>query len=53
MDALDDTVVSPIKRGLGFTPTERNLEALADKIFLNLWSYPNPFGSGEISALSP
>jgi hypothetical protein len=32
-----------IKRGIGFTPTERNLVALADKIFLNLWTYPNLF----------
>jgi hypothetical protein len=32
-----------IKRGIGLTPTERNLAALADKIFLNLWSYPNLF----------
>src|ERR1700680_460504 len=32
-----------IKRGIGFTPTERNLAALADKIFLNLWTYPNLF----------
>ena len=35
-----------IKRGIGFTPTENNLAALADKIFLNLWTYPNLFGSG-------
>jgi hypothetical protein len=32
-----------IKRGIGFTPTEKNLAALADKIFLNLWTYPNLF----------
>src|SRR5258708_6104954 len=32
-----------VKRGIGFTPTEKNLTALADKIFLNLWSYPNLF----------
>ena len=37
-----------IKRGIGFTPTERNLAALADKIFLNLWTYPNLFkGDGK------
>jgi hypothetical protein len=34
-----------IKRGVGFTSTEKNLAALADKIFLNLWAYPNFFGS--------
>ena len=34
-----------IKRGVGFTSTEKNLAALADKIFLNLWAYPNLFGS--------
>jgi hypothetical protein len=33
-----------IKRGIGFTPTEKNLASLADKIFLNLWAYPNLFG---------
>src|SRR5258708_37586657 len=32
-----------IKRGIGFTPTEKNLAAFADKVFLNLWSYPNLF----------
>jgi hypothetical protein len=32
-----------IKRGIGFTPTEKYLAALADKIFLNLWTYPNLF----------
>jgi hypothetical protein len=30
-----------IKRGIGVSPTEKNLAALADKIFLNLWTYPN------------
>src|SRR5881397_1442263 len=33
--------MTAVKRGIGFTPTERNLAALADKIFLNLWTYPN------------
>jgi hypothetical protein len=32
-----------IKRGIGFTSTEKNLATLADKIFLDLWSYPNLF----------
>jgi hypothetical protein len=34
-----------IKRGIGFNPTERNLAALAEKTFLNLWTYPNLFRS--------
>ena len=34
-----------IKRGIGFTPTEKSLAALADMIFLNLWTYPNLFGT--------
>lgn len=33
-----------IKRGVGFTSTEKYLAALGDKIFLNLWTYPNLFG---------
>ena len=37
--------MAAIKRGIGFTPTEKNLAALADKIFLNLWTYPNLFGT--------
>jgi hypothetical protein len=32
-----------IKRGIGRSPTEKTLAALADKIFLNLWTYPNLF----------
>jgi hypothetical protein len=34
-----------IKRGIGRSPTEEKLAALADKIFLNLWTYPNLFKS--------
>jgi hypothetical protein len=34
-----------IKRGVGVSSTEKNLAALADKIFLNLWTYPNLYGS--------
>jgi hypothetical protein len=37
--------MAAIKRGIGFTPTEQTLAALADRIFLNLWSYPNLFKS--------
>jgi hypothetical protein len=32
-----------IIRGTGTTPSERYLARLADKTFLNLWSYPNLF----------
>jgi hypothetical protein len=32
-----------IIRGVGTTPSERYLAHLADKTFLNLWSYPNLF----------
>lgn len=30
-------------RGDGLTPSERYLASLAERSFLNLWSYPNPF----------
>ena len=32
-----------IKRGSGTTPSERYLATIADRNFLNLWSYPNLF----------
>jgi hypothetical protein len=32
-----------INRSLGTTPSERYLAKLADRTFLNLWSYPNLF----------
>jgi hypothetical protein len=32
-----------IRRGSGTTPSEQYLAALADRTFLNLWSYPNLF----------
>jgi len=35
--------MKPIKRGTGFTESERYLARLAEKTFLNLWSYPNTF----------
>jgi hypothetical protein len=34
---------SAITRGKGFTPSEEYLAKLADRSFLNLWSYPNTF----------
>lgn len=37
------SAMSIINRGTGKTPTERHLSKLADKSFLNLWSYANVF----------
>ena len=33
----------PVIKAEGITPSERYLARLAEKSFLNLWSYPNPF----------
>ena len=33
----------PVVKAEGVTPSERYLASLADKSFLNLWSYPTPF----------
>jgi hypothetical protein len=38
-DSNSCSSMTVIKRGIGLTPTEKNLTALADKIFLNLWAY--------------
>lgn len=35
--------MNPINRGTGSTESERYLATLADRTFLNLWSYPNPY----------
>ena len=35
--------MKPIKRGMGITDSERYLARIAEKTFLNLWSYPNTF----------
>lgn len=35
--------MKPINRGNGITESERYLARLADKAFLNLWSYPNTY----------
>jgi putative intracellular protease/amidase len=46
-----------VLRGLGTTLSERHLAKLADRSFLNLWSYPNTFidkktgGKGDGKAL--
>lgn len=34
---------APVIRGEGQTPSEQYLAKLADRSFLKLWSYPNPF----------
>jgi len=38
-----DTEAKRIVRSSGSTPSERYLAYLADRTFLNLWSYPNPY----------
>lgn len=35
--------MEPINRGVGITDSERYLAKLADRTFLDLWSYPNTF----------
>jgi hypothetical protein len=40
---VSDPSARPILRATGETSSERRLAALADKSFLNLWSYPNVF----------
>lgn len=36
-------------RSIGTTPSERYLANLADRAFLNLWSYPNPYRSQKLA----
>lgn len=36
-------------RSIGTTASERYLATLADRAFLNLWSYPNPYRSQKLS----
>lgn len=38
----------PIIRSEGLTESERYLAELADRSFLNLWSYPNPYRSQKL-----
>ena len=38
-----DQIRPPVIKGEGITESERYLAKLADKSFLNLWSYPSPF----------
>ncbi|MBY5494309.1 hypothetical protein ACC786_32355 [Rhizobium ruizarguesonis] len=39
----------PIIRSEGATASERYLAKLADRTFLNLWSYPNPYRSQKLA----
>lgn len=41
--------MDPTVRGVGTTKTERALAGLADKTFLDLWSYPNTFNDRDLS----
>lgn len=51
MDEQPDQHRPPIIKADGVTSSERYLAKLAERSFLNLWSYPNPFrdqkGSGD------
>lgn len=38
----------PISRSQGLTESEKYLAKLADRTFLNLWSYPNPYRSQKL-----
>lgn len=40
--------MKPIKRGTGTTKSERLLAKLADRTFLDLWSYPNTFNDRDM-----
>lgn len=40
--------MEPTIRGTGTTKTERKLAVLADKTFLDLWSYPNTFNDRDL-----
>lgn len=43
IDARQKQPRSPVIKADGVTPSERYLAQLAEKSFLNLWSYPSPF----------
>ena len=43
VNASDEPLWPPIVRGTGVTASEKYLAKLADRSFLNLWSYPNTF----------
>lgn len=41
----------PIPRSAGSTESERYLARLADRTFLNLWSYPNPYREQKLGGV--
>jgi len=41
--------MDPTIRGTGTTATERSLAKLADRTFLDLWSYPNTFNDRDLN----
>lgn len=50
-DTLSNSPVrEPVVRGQGRTPAERYLAQLADRSFLNLWSYPSPHRDQMVGA---
>jgi hypothetical protein len=49
VDASPAKLRDPIIRGAGTTDTERHLARLAERSFLDLWSYPNPHRDQRIN----
>ena len=43
MDDRPEQLRPPVVKGVGVTESERYLATLAEKSFLNLWSYPSPY----------
>ncbi len=43
MDDRPEQLRPPVVKGVGVTENERYLASLAEKSFLNLWSYPSPY----------
>lgn len=43
IDERPEQLRAPIKKSEGVTASERYLASLAEKSFLNLWSYPSPY----------
>jgi hypothetical protein len=49
IDERPDQLRPPIVRSAGTTASERHLAKLADRSFLDLWSYPNPFRDEKLA----
>lgn len=43
IDERPEQIRPPVIKGVGVTPSELYLARLAERSFLNLWSYPSPF----------